>query len=117
VFPCQDSYSYSPNVDGHAVGEDLVLHSPLPGHAPKRALRLDACRTQRHAQARPGAVPHPGRFCFVLWQYKHIEELTVEDVLRLECLLGDVHLGADITVVAYLLMSILLVNLYSPATA
>jgi hypothetical protein len=41
----------------------------------------------------------------------------VEDVLRLECLLGDVHLGADITVVAYLLMSILLVNLYSPATA
>jgi hypothetical protein len=45
------------------------------------------------------------------------EELTVEDVLRLECLLGDVHLGADITVVAYLLMSILLVNLYSPATA
>jgi len=36
---------------------------------------------------------------FGVWQYKHLEELTVEDAPRLECLLGDVHLGASVTII------------------
>jgi hypothetical protein len=58
--------------------------------------------------------------CFILlevWQYKHMEELTVKDAPHLECVLGDVHLRADITIVAYPFMSILLVNLYTSAIA
>jgi uncharacterized membrane protein HdeD (DUF308 family) len=45
-----------------------------------------------------------------------MEELTVEDVPHLECVLGVVHLIAAITVVAYPFMGILLVNLYSSTT-
>jgi hypothetical protein len=121
MFPRQDSYSCSPNVDGHAVGEDLVLDSPLRGRAPKRALRSDTCTVHRHAQAHPGpcCIRVTSYHCFILlgvWQYKHMEELTVKDAPHLECVLGDVHLRADIAIVAYPFMSILLVNLYSSAT-
>ncbi|RCV33512.1 hypothetical protein SETIT_7G088600v2 [Setaria italica] len=34
-----------------------------------------------------------------VWQYKLLEELTVEDAPRLERLLGDAHLGTEITIV------------------
>ncbi|XP_066347691.1 uncharacterized protein [Miscanthus floridulus] len=36
---------------------------------------------------------------FGVWHYKHREEHTVEDAPRLECLLGDVHLGASVTII------------------
>nr|CAB3484439.1 unnamed protein product [Digitaria exilis] len=35
-----------------------------------------------------------------VWQYKNLEELTVEDAPRLERLLGDTHLGTAVTIVS-----------------
>ncbi|XP_062185952.1 uncharacterized protein LOC133889452 [Phragmites australis] len=34
-----------------------------------------------------------------VWKYKRLEELTMDDATRLECLLGDVHLGASVTII------------------
>ncbi|GJN27720.1 hypothetical protein PR202_gb15766 [Eleusine coracana subsp. coracana] len=79
----------------HTVLSEAALRSVLSGCPALRSVVL------KHVQG-PRRIRVVSCRCLVLfavWQYKHLEELTVEDAPRLERLLGDVHLGADITVV------------------
>ncbi|KAL6841201.1 hypothetical protein ACP4OV_028974 [Aristida adscensionis] len=74
---------------------EAALQSVLSGCPALRSVVL------RHVQG-PRRIHVSSCHSLVLlgvWKYKHLEELTVEDVPRLERLLGDVHLGAAITIV------------------
>ncbi|TVU14648.1 hypothetical protein EJB05_38130, partial [Eragrostis curvula] len=74
---------------------EAALQSVLSGCPALRSVML------KHVQG-PRRIQVISCRCLVLlgvWQYKHLEELTVENAPRLERLLGDLHLGADITIV------------------
>ncbi|WVZ85527.1 hypothetical protein U9M48_032444 [Paspalum notatum var. saurae] len=74
---------------------EAALQSLLSGCPALRSVVL------RHIQG-PGRIRISSCRSLVLlgvWQYKHLEELTVEDAPRLECLLGDVDLRAAVTII------------------
>ncbi|CAN6248489.1 unnamed protein product [Urochloa humidicola] len=74
---------------------EAALQSLLSGCPALRSLML------RHVQG-PRRIHISSCRSLVLlgvWQYKLLEELTVEDAPRLELLLGDAHLGTAVTII------------------
>jgi len=74
---------------------EAVLQSLLSGCPALRSVML------RHIQG-PRRIHISSCHSLVLlgvWQYKYLEELTVEDAPRLERLLCDAHLGTAVTIV------------------
>ncbi|KAJ1270857.1 hypothetical protein BS78_06G083100 [Paspalum vaginatum] len=74
---------------------EAALQSLLSGCPALRSVML------RHIQG-PGRIRINSCRSLVLlgvWQYRHLEELTVEDAPRLDCLLGDVDLRAAVTII------------------
>ncbi|KAF8715487.1 hypothetical protein HU200_027141 [Digitaria exilis] len=75
---------------------EVALQSLLAGCPALRCIML------RHIQG-PRRIHISSCRSLVLlgvWQYKNLEELTVEDAPRLERLLGDTHLGTAVTIVS-----------------